>query len=502
MVIMADTDNSFVPVVRFAPSPTGYLHVGGARTALFNFLFARHHHGTFILRIEDTDQKRYQPEALAEIFTSLKWLGLNWDEGPESGGERGPYFQSQRTELYRRHAEELLAAGKAYRCFCTEERLAAMREVQEKAKMAQGSGYDRHCRTLPAAEAAALLAAGTPHVVRLKVPDDRAVVFNDMIRGAITTQSAQLDDLVLLKSDGFPTYHLANVVDDHLMGITHVLRGDEWIASTPKHILIYEACGWQPPLFAHMPVILAADGGKLSKRRGAASVLDYQRNGTLPQALVNFLALLGWAPGDDREIMAMDELIAAFSLERVNPKSAVFDETKLDWMNGQYLQQLSDEVLLPEVLSLWKQAGILVSDNASDRLYAQKVIGLFKERSKKIAEIAEKGRYFYCDPAEYEAQAARKHFKAETAPLLKTLAEKISALETFDRDALEGLYQSLAEAMGLSTGKLIHPTRLAVSGVSFGPGLYEMLELLGRKTVLRRMLAALDWISGAAGNKP
>ncbi|HSQ34481.1 MAG TPA: glutamate--tRNA ligase, partial [Candidatus Binatia bacterium] len=274
MVIMADTDKPFVPVVRFAPSPTGYLHVGGARTALFNFLFARHYGGTFILRIEDTDQKRYQPEALAEIFTSLKWLGLQWDEGPESGGERGPYYQSQRTAVYRRHGSQLLAEGKAYRCFCSEERLAAMREEQEKARMAQGSGYDRHCRSLPVAEAQALLDSGTPHVVRLKVPDGRSVAFNDMIRGAITYQSAQLDDLVLLKSDGFPTYHLANVVDDHLMGITHVLRGDEWIASTPKHILIYEAFHWTPPLVAHMPVILAADGGKLSKRRGAASVLD------------------------------------------------------------------------------------------------------------------------------------------------------------------------------------------------------------------------------------
>jgi glutamyl-tRNA synthetase len=495
MGIMANPDKTTVPVVRFAPSPTGYLHVGGARTALFNFLFARHHNGTFILRIEDTDQKRFQPEALAEIFTSLKWLGLDWDEGPEAGGERGPYFQSQRTDSYRRHAERLLAEGKAYRCFCSEERLAQMREKQEKEKMAQGSGYDRHCRSLGAAEAAALLAAGTPHVVRLKVPDDRSVTFNDMIRGPISYQSGQLDDLVLLKSDGFPTYHLANVVDDHLMGITHVLRGDEWIASTPKHILIYEAFGWTPPLFAHMPVILAADGGKLSKRRGAASVLDYQRNGILPRALLNFLALLGWAPGADREIMSLDEMIAAFSLEHVSPKSAVFDETKLEWMNGQYLQGMSVDLLLPEVLSLWAQAGIPVPDDNDGRAYARKVIGLFRERSKRIAEIAEKGRYFYCDPAEYEAQAARKYFKAEAAPVLKTLAARMSGLASYDRDALENLYGRLAEEMGLSTGKLIHPTRLAVSGVSFGPGLYEMLELLGRERVLRRLQAALDWIA-------
>jgi glutamyl-tRNA synthetase len=497
---MANLDNTISPRVRFAPSPTGYLHVGGARTALFNFLFARHHNGTFILRIEDTDQKRFQAEALQEIFTSLKWLGLQWDEGPEAGGERVPYFQSQRTDIYRRHADELLAAGKAYRCFCSEERLMRMRDEQEKAKMAQGSGYDRHCRLLPTTEVAALQAVGTPHVVRLKVPDNRAVKFNDLIRAEISYDSAQLDDLVLLKSDGFPTYHLANVVDDHLMRITHVLRGDEWIASTPKHILIYEAFGWQPPLFAHMPVILAADGGKLSKRRGAASVLDYQRNGILPQALLNFLALLGWAPGADREIMAMDEMIAAFSLDRVSAKSAVFDETKLEWMNGQYLQGLSNDALLPEVRSIWAQAGIQVSDSVDDKNYARTVIGLFKERSKKISEIAEKGRYFFCDPSEYEVQAAKKYFKSEATQILTTLAAKLAGLDSFDRDVLENIYQRLADEMGLSTGKLIHPTRLAVSGVSFGPGLFEMLELLGRERVLRRLQAALNWIVANSEN--
>lgn len=497
---MANPDKPITPVVRFAPSPTGYLHVGGARTALFNFLFARHHGGTFILRIEDTDQKRFQPEALAEIFTSLKWLGLHWDEGPDAGGERGPYFQSQRTAIYRRHAERLLAEDKAYRCFCSEERLTRMREEQEKIKMAHGSGYDRHCRFLPATEVAALQAAGTPYVVRLKVPDDRNVVFTDLIRGAISYQSAQLDDLVLLKSDGFPTYHLANVVDDHLMQITHVLRGDEWIASTPKHILIYEAFGWQPPLFAHMPVILAQDGGKLSKRRGAASVLDYQRNGFLPQALLNFLALLGWAPGADREIMTLDEMIVAFSLERVSAKSAVFDETKLEWMNGQYLQQFSNDSLVPEVTAIWKKMNIQVPDSGVDEIYAQKVIGLFKERSKKISEIAEKARYFFCDPDEYEAQAVKKYFKGEAARILKTLAAKLAELERFDHESLENLYHQAAEDMGLAAGKLIHSTRLAVSGVSFGPGLFAMLELLGRERVLRRLQAALNWIAAAGAS--
>jgi glutamyl-tRNA synthetase len=493
---MADCKEGMVPVVRFAPSPTGYLHVGGARTALFNFLFARHQKGKFILRIEDTDQKRYQPEALAEIFASLKWLGLQWDEGPEVGGPSVPYFQSQRTALYRRHAEELLAAGKAYRCFCSEERLASLRREQEQARMAHGSGYDRHCRGLGTAEVEKLLAANTPHVVRLKVPDNRAVVFHDLIRGDITYDSAQLDDLVLLKSDGFPTYHLANVVDDHLMHITHVLRGDEWIASTPKHILIYEACGWTPPVFAHMPVILAPDGGKLSKRRGAASVLDYQRAGFLPEALLNFLALLGWAPGGDREIMTLDEMSAAFSLERVQAKAAVFDETKLEWMNGVYLQQRSVDSLLPEVLALWRKAGLSPQALAAED-FLKKVIGLFKERSKKIGEIAGNSLYFFRDPATYDPPAAKKYFKAGTLPLFDVLLAGLATMEPFSHAALEGLYRQLAEEMGLSAGKLIHPTRLAVSGVSFGPGLFEMLELLGRETVLRRLQIARDRIAAS-----
>ncbi len=352
--------------------------------------------------------------------------------------------------------------------------------------MAHGSGYDRHCRGLGAAEVETLLAANAPHVVRLKVPDDRAVAFHDLIRGDITYDSAQLDDLVLLKSDGFPTYHLANVVDDHLMHITHVLRGDEWIASTPKHILIYEACGWTPPIFAHMPVILAPDGGKLSKRRGAASVLDYQRAGFLPEALVNFLALLGWAPGGDREIMTLDEMFAAFSLERVQAKAAVFDETKLEWMNGQYLQLRSVESLLPEVRDAWANLDLPPPALADDD-FAMKVIALFRERSKKVAEIAERSVYFFRDPGEYDAQAARKYFKVEALPLFDALIARLAALEPFTHDALEGLFRRLAEEMGLSAGKLIHPTRLAVSGVSFGPGLFEMLELLGRETVLRRL---------------
>lgn len=491
---MTDPNEGKRPVVRFAPSPTGYLHVGGARTALFNFLFARHAGGTFILRIEDTDQKRYQAAALDEIFASLRWLGLDWDEGPGVGGANGPYFQSQRTALYREHAERLLAAGAAYRCFCSEERLARLRQEQEQAKMANGLGYDRHCRALPAAEAGRLLAAGAPHVVRLKVPDGRAVAFHDLIRGDIATDSAGLDDLVLLKSDGFPTYHLANVVDDRLMGVTHVLRGDEWIASTPKHILIYEAFGWAPPVFAHMPVILAPDGGKLSKRRGAASVMDYQRAGFLSEALRNFLALLGWAPGDDREIMTLEEMARAFTLERVQAKAAVFDETKLEWMNGVYLQKRSVDSLRPEVLPIWESLG-LPREKIADAGYSGWVIGQFRERSKKINEIAENSVYFFRDPEGYEEAAERKHFKPEVLPRLDALLERIAAQEPFSAAALEALFRALAGEMGIGAGKLIHPVRLAVSGVSFGPGLFEMLEALGRETVVRRLRRARERVA-------
>ena len=337
-----------------------------------------------------------------------------------------------------RHADKLLAAGRAYRCFCSEERLGRLRVEQEKAKMAHGSGYDRHCRDLVHGEVQQRLATGEAHVVRLKIPDNRPVAFHDLIRGDIAYDSAQLDDLVLLKSDGFPTYHLANVVDDHLMGISHVLRGDEWIASTPKHILIYEAFEWTPPVFAHMPVILAPDGGKLSKRRGAASVLDYQRAGFLSEALRNFLALLGWAPGDDRELMSLEEMVAAFSLERVQAKAAVFDETKLEWMNGVYLQGRSAESLLPDVRELWQKMA-LAGESLADEAYLKKVIVMFKERSKKICEIAENSRYFFADPSPTRRRRCARHFKPEAAANLQALSAALAVIEPFDAARLEAL---------------------------------------------------------------
>ena len=478
--------------VRFAPSPTGYLHVGGARTALFNYLFAKHTGGTFILRIEDTDRNRFVEGALKEIYDSLKWLGLSWDEGPEVGGNHGPYVQSERLELYKKHAQALLDKDLAYRCFCTPQRLEEVRLAREKAKML--TGYDRHCRDLSKDEVKKNLDEGKSFVVRLKIPADRIVVFNDMIRGSIEYKSEVLDDLVLLKSDGFPTYHLANIVDDHEMEISHVLRGDEWIASTPRHILLYEAFSWTPPAFAHMPVILDPSGGKLSKRKGAASVMDYKNNGILPDALFNFLAFLGWAPGggDEREKMTRKEIIESFSLEKISPKGAVLDEKKLDWMNGLYLTESSAEALLADVCKLWKAKGIIPAEKPENDPYLLTVVRMLKDRSKRLTEIVDNSVYFFKDPEIYEEKAAKKHFTPQAAIVLQAFIEKLSHDESFTKDTLDAFFHKYATETGTQIGELVHPTRLAISGISFGPGLFEMMEALGKETVMRRMKIAID----------
>jgi glutamyl-tRNA synthetase len=477
--------------VRFAPSPTGYLHVGGARSALFNYLFAKHHQGTFILRIEDTDRTRFVEGALTEIYESLKWLGISWDEGPDVEGECGPYTQSERVELYRSHAEQLLKSGSAYRCFCTAERLAEMRKEQEKRKIKVG--YDRHCCFLTKEEVQQRLGSDDPFVIRFKIPEARTIRFIDAIRGAIEYKSDVLDDFVLLKTDGFPTYHLANVVDDHLMAISHVLRGDEWIASTPRHILLYEAFGWNVPQFAHLPIILAEGGGKLSKRKGAASVMDYKKAGYLPEALMNFLALLGWAPGGDREKMSFEELIHLFSLEQVSPKASVFDEKKLEWMNGIYLAEQSVTRLVSEVVPLLQEEGIIPIGEV-DIDYLSQVIELLRTRSKKLTDLVEAARYFYCDPDSYEEKGIRKYFSEDAADRLDALRRSIGECNEFIAEKLEALFRTAAESMGVGFGKLIHPVRLAVSGVTFGPGLFELLAVLGKDRVLARIEKAIHFI--------
>src|SRR5512133_1847226 len=478
--------------VRFAPSPTGYLHVGGARSALFNYLFAKKTGGTFILRIEYTDQNRFVENACKEIYDSLKWMGLDWDEGPGVGGNFGPYIQSERLDIYRKYAQELLDKGHAYRCFCTPDRIASVREAQEKAK--QPAGYDKSCRNLSREEIQENLDKGLSFVIRFKIPAGRTVAFNDRIRGNIEYNSDILDDLVLIKTDGFPTYHMANVVDDHLMEISHVLRGDEWIASTPRHVLIYEAFGWQHPEFAHLPVILSPDGGKLSKRKGAASVMDYKRGGFLPDALFNFLAFLGWSPGDDREKMPKAELIDACSLDQVSPKASVLDEKKLEWMNGLYMAECSTNVIMNEVLPVWIEKGwISATTSPSDPRLAS-IVDMMKVRSKRLTELADNAFYFFVDPVEYEEKAAKKNFKPASKTLLETIHMELAASNDFSHGSLEALYRTIAEKTGVSSGQLIHPTRLSISGVSFGPGLFELMVLLGKETVQRRIENAIKKI--------
>ncbi len=478
--------------VRFAPSPTGYFHVGGARTALFNYLFARHCGGHFILRIEDTDRARYDAQALRGLFEDMKWLGLQWDEGPVGvdSAVDSPYFQSNRLEYYHRYVQQLLESGKAYKCWCTAERLEQIRAIQGREK--QQIGYDRRCRFLSGPEKECLESSNARFVVRFAMETDGETGFEDMIRGRISWENCLLDDMVILKTDRYPTYHLANIVDDHLMDISHVLRGDEWISSTPRHVQLYRALGWTPPLFAHLPVILSPDGGKLSKRKGAASVTDYKNLGYLPDALLNFLALLGWAPGNDKEIMSLDEIIQIFSLQRISPKSCIFDEKKLEWINGHYLRERSVESLLPEVMAHWKEMGLL--DPTPTPEFLGSVVALMKDRVRKTVEIAQSSLYFFRDPVEYENKASRKYFTEKAPVLLEMLAGKIGLVQPFDHVSLEALFRDTARELGISAGDVIHPTRLAVSGVSHGPGLFELLELLGQETVCRRMNMAAGYI--------
>lgn len=477
--------------VRFAPSPTGYLHVGGARTAIYNYFYAKAMGGTFYLRIEDTDRKRYNEAALHDLLRDLKWLGLQWDEGPEVGGNVGPYFQSERLDIYAREVQKLLETGHAYYCFCTEERLEEVRKAQESSGQSV-TGYDRKCRDIPLAEAQARIAAGEKAVVRFKVPLEGITQFEDQIRGPIEYQNALLDDLVILKRDKYPTYHLASVVDDHYMGTSHVLRGDEWISSTPKHVLLYAAFGWEPPVFCHLPVILAAGGGKLSKRKGAASVGDFRDLGYLPEALVNFLALLGWSPGDDREVMPLPEMIAAFSLDRINPKPAAFDEKKLEWMNGQYIHH-KDPALLAETMRqdlprVLEGTGVDVGSIPQDKL--TRVATLLQTRVHFLKELAENSVYFFVAPTSYDEKAKTKAWGPGSRTITAAIRQQLQGLTAFDHKTIEQAFMDVCAAKELKLGNLVHPIRLAVSGISAGPGLFELLEVVGQQEVVRRLTVA------------
>ncbi len=472
--------------VRFAPSPTGYLHIGGLRTALYNFLFAKHHGGKFILRIEDTDQTRKVEGALENLIETMKWAGMVYDEGPDQDGGFGPYIQSQRLELYRQHAKELVGFDKAYYCFCTSERLAEVRQKQMALK--QSPSYDRHCRNFSFAEAEHRVAAGERYVVRMKVPLEGEITFEDVIRGKVTIAHKMLDDQVLIKSDGFPTYHLAVVVDDRLMGITHIIRGEEWLSSVPKHILLYQFFGWEVPVLVHLPLLLNPDKSKLSKRQGDIAVEDYRAKGYLKEAIVNFIAFLGWNPGDEREIFFLDQLIQEFSLERVGKSGAVFNVDKLNWLNQQHIKRKSNE----ELARLIKPHIQKEKWNNVEEQYLLKVIGLMKERLTFPQDFIEMSRYFFIDPESFDEPGFKKNWEPESGERLKLLANRIEVLREYSHASIEAALRQLSEELLIKPNKLIHPTRLALSGRTIGPGLFEMMELLGKEIVIRRLLYAAN----------
>ncbi len=465
---------------RFAPSPTGYLHVGGLRTALYAYLFAKQNNGTFVLRIEDTDQSRKVEGATEKLIEALQWAGIDFDEGPAKNGSHGPYVQSERLKIYHEHAEQLLNSGKAYHCFCTTERL-------EQLRTNGATMYDRHCRNIPFDEAKKRVGAGEPNVVRMKIPDEGELKLHDEVRGDVTFAYNTIDDQVLLKTDGFPTYHLAVVVDDHTMEISHVIRGEEWLPSSPKHILLYQYFGWEIPKFAHLPLLLNADKSKLSKRQGDVAVEDYRGKGYLKEALVNFVAFLGWNPGGEREIFSLSDLVKEFSIDRVGKAGAVFNLEKLNWMNQQHIKLKTDSDLLPLIKPLLKEKGW---KSLSDE-YLLNVIGLMKERVVVIPDFVNACNYFYEDPASYDETSRTKNWKPESSAQIVRLTEKIKLLELFDALSIETALRSTAEEFKVGAGKLIHPLRLVLSGVPNGPSLFHMAEVLGKETVLRRIEKAL-----------
>jgi len=478
--------------VRFAPSPTGYPHVGNIRTALFNWLFARHMGGKFIVRIEDTDVTRKVDDALAVILDSLRWLGLDWDEGPEVGGEYGPYFQSQRLKTYHEIAQRLVDQGDAYYCYCSPQRLEEMRAEQTRRK--QPPGYDRRCRNLSEAQRKEREAAGIAPVVRFKVPLEGETRFTDLIRGEVVFAHSTIDDLVLLKSDGFPTYHLANVIDDHLMEVSHVMRAEEWLSSTPRHILMYRALGWQHPQFAHLPMILGADRAKLSKRHGAVSIAEFREQGYLPETMVNFLALLGWSLDDKTELLSRQELVDNFSLERVSKTGAIFNRQKLDWMNGVYLRNLSQEDFLKQSLPFLESGLPAEVERPLSIDYIRQILPLIQERAKKLEDVVDLVRFFFVAELDYSADLliVKKMDAPSAVEALAASRAKLEQLAAFDTESLEAVLRPLAECLGLKTGQLFGTLRVAITGQTAAPPLFQTMAVLGRERCLKRIKAALD----------
>ncbi len=488
-------------VTRFAPSPTGMLHIGGLRTALYSYLWARHNAGKFILRIEDTDQERYVEGAVEQIIKTLNWAGLEYDEGVvmdkngkiSQAGENGPYIQSQRLPIYQEHIEKLLETGKAYRCFCTPEDLKEMR--QEQVARGVAPMYDRRCLKLSRQKQKEYLDAGRPYVVRLKIPQGGFTVFKDIVRKRVQFENKLIDDQVLMKSDGYPTYHLAVVVDDHLMGVNVVIRGEEWLPSTPKHILIYEAFGWDIPQYAHLPLLVNKERRKLSKREGDVSVDDFVKKGYLKDAILNFIALLGWNPKTTEEVFTLPELMKKFDLADVHKAAAVFDTDKLDWLNGKYIRQLTPEELLKKseqyISSLpgYKKYG-------QDKKFMAAAISLEQPRIKKLSDLPEAIGFFLDDNLEYSAKDLvwRKSDLTHTEAALKKAAEKLETFSEADfaKDKLEPAMLAYSKDIGIDNGTMFWPVRYALSGKKHSPSPFEIMEVLGKERSLKRIQAGLS----------
>ena len=473
-----------------APSPSGFLHVGTARTTIYNWLFARHHKGKFILRIEDTDVSRSSQEMIDAILSGIKWLGLSWDEGP--------YYQSQRTELYQKYAQKLLENGKAYFCFC------APQMLEEKRKQASASKidwkYDRICLNLPEQEKQGKIQSGVPRATRLLAPEGETV-FSDMVYGNLVKENKELDDLIILRSDGTPTYNFACVVDDIEMRISHVIRGNDHISNTFKQMLIYKALDITPPLFAHIPLILGKDRAKMSKRHGATSIMDYKEEGFLHEALVNYITLLGWSPKEDREILSVEQLIKLFTLEGVNPSNPIFDIEKLLWMNGEYIKSCGENKLLELVTPFLEKEKLVEKDILqTKRQWFLKFVNLFRERCRTLKEFAQKGKHFFKFDYQYEEEPANKLFSSlKAGENLSALARKLSVLESFEKEKAEDALRKLSDEMKTKPAPLIHLLRLAVTGTSGGPPLFDILEFLGKEEVIRRIERAVEFIKGKCG---
>ncbi len=475
---------------RIAPSPTGDPHVGTAYVALFNYAWARKNGGQFILRIEDTDRERSNPASERMIFESLRWLGLSWDEGPDVGGPYGPYRQSERSAIYREEVERLVAAGAAYPCFCTKERLEALRDEQ-RARKAPVMGYDRHCRNIAPCEAARRRTAGEAHVIRLAMPTEGETVAHDLLRGEVRFDNTLIDDQVLLKSDGFPTYHLANVVDDRLMAVSHVIRAEEWISSLPKHVQLYRAFGWEPPVFCHLPLLRNADRSKISKRKNPVSLEYYRRAGFLPETMRNYLALMGWImPDGVTEEFTLEEFVEHFTLERITLGGPVFDLGKLSWLNGRYIRRLAPAEVVQR-LRTWALADA----------YLERVVALAHERFDTLEQFMAYAQFFFVGEVTYDEEArgklvGKQRTPAETAAVLDRLLEEVlDPLLEWDSQRLEAALRAFADAVGWKAGDLFMPVRVAVTGRAATPPLFETMAVLGKELCRRRLRRAVELLA-------